>query len=182
MNFSLINSSVRFIRSTKHENCGWVVKMPFTTNSMSIRYCKDLDAIMSAIDGFATEFEGRNHYTMLQPCLANKREYKVVCHNKVPIYIGNIGTAKGKSFAHYQDVMQFAKTAINELLFHCPSVLIDGLFRVDIMSTVTGRFVVNEFESIEANSSSKNFYSQIQTSTFLQQYWIRQLDRAFKQL
>ena len=61
---------------------------------------------------------------------------------------------QGKSFraskSSYDDLFQFAESAVRLLVAARPFTIADFILRVDIMQANNGRFVVNEFESFEA--------------------------------
>ena len=117
------------------------------------------------------------------------QEYKVVVPmndygmNFAPFICDN--HVKGKRrlvFAEGEEekVVAFAVSAIAELQASNPgAVAYAPLLRVDIMRMQDGRWVVNEFESLEAMSSKKdgtgNHDSNL--STYLETFWVHELTR-----
>jgi hypothetical protein len=94
---------------------------------------------------------------MIQPRLSNRKEYKVVVLNGKASHIipqcANGVTCPGKAFTfatETTDLFRFAEMAVHCLSKQCPASLIAGLIRVDIMETLAGNLIVNEFESLEA--------------------------------
>ena len=68
--------------------------------------------------------------------------------------------------------------AINRFKDHHRDAIIDGLFRVDIFINKEGMFVVNEFESLEANyDGAPNM--EAATRSYLISYWLRKLETIF---
>ncbi len=112
---------------------------------------------------------------MIQPCMYNRKEYKVVALNNVPIYIASIASGRGKKsaagvnqqFGDTDSLLDFAGKAIGAFRLNAPFAITDGLFRVDIFQDVT---VVNEFESLDANYSALTNL-QMATHSFLIKYW-----------
>ena len=51
----------------------------------------------------------------------------------------------------HTEIFQFAESAVKVLAKNCPAAIVDGLIRVDIFQRNDGKFVVNEFESFEAD-------------------------------
>jgi hypothetical protein len=60
-----------------NEGKGWIVKLPFVTNGDRLCRCKSVAAVHSTIERFVAECHNIP-YCMVQPCLANGIEYKVV--------------------------------------------------------------------------------------------------------
>ena len=94
---------------------------------------------------------------MIQPCMKNRKEYKVVyIPRKEILYISNIRGAKHsngrKAFSSgdHHELYTFIKKAVEFFLVDCPYAICDGLFRVDVFMNEYKDFVVNEFESLEA--------------------------------
>ena len=51
----------------------------------------------------------------------------------------------------HTEIFQFAESAVKVLAKNCPTAIVDGMIRVDIFQRKDGKFVVNEFESFEAD-------------------------------
>lgn len=123
---------------------------------------------------------------ILQPCMKNRKEYKVVVLNEIPVYVSfnprNLGPSK-KSFskAPHENLLAFASDAVEKLKTNCKESITDGLIRVDVFQNQQGNFVVNEFESLDANFSSNemNMVKDSHTSEFLVFYWIEKLATYF---
>ena len=69
------------------EGRGWVVKMPFVTNCEGLQYCQSPERTIKMIEHTIERFHDRVPYLMIQPCLANKKEYKVVVLNGEAKYL-----------------------------------------------------------------------------------------------
>jgi hypothetical protein len=62
-----------------------------------------------------------------------------------------------------------------------PFAITDGLFRVDIFQTLSGKMVVNEFESLDAaydTASTGTYDYQALTYNFLQKYWQQKIAKC----
>jgi hypothetical protein len=145
-------------------------------------FCKSLLEVFTKLRVSYEEFEhGENmNYAIIQPCLANRIEYKVILINGCPKYHATKGN--GVSFLVLPDLYNFAIKAIELLRKNCKSAILDGLVRVDIMS-YKNVMIVNEFESLEANyygngNRQNNLESEV--TIFLQQYWFCQLESQYQ--
>jgi len=169
-----IDAVTEFIK--RHdEGCGWVLKLPFTTNEEGLKFCKSLEDIIHMARKNARDFGHRLSYSMLQPCLANRKEYKVCILDGKATFVADISQRSGIgvpfSTAPHTDLKIFAEQACEVLESLCEGALALPLLRVDIMQTRNG-IVVNEFESIEACFFSKRFDTfELQAQDFLRQYW-----------
>ena len=112
----LIKSIIRFC-TKNYEGCGWVVKMPNTDNGNAMKICPTIDAVFRALDIFSRKYDGMIHYAMIQPCMSNRKEYKVVLHNGKAKYIASIrrfanlpGSRAFSEFPHL-DLFSFAENA-----------------------------------------------------------------------
>ena len=95
--FNIYNIFLRFADKF-HENCGWVVKSPFNTNSHYVKFYQmdDFDKMVLSLKrlhedkivGFSTI-----PYVMIQPCMYNRKEYKVICLENRAAYIADISGA-----------------------------------------------------------------------------------------
>jgi len=119
---------------------------------------------------------------MLQACMKNAKEYKIVVINNTAMYEANNASKKGVSFSKYPhtELLKFAEDALFALKVKCPSTIADGLVRVDIFKTLKGKLVVNEFESLEACYYSKRKNSdltiELNVAKYLREtYWSSQL-------
>jgi hypothetical protein len=162
------------------EDNGWIVKLPYTTNGRPW-CCDGVQDIIDAISSYSTRvFSGEIidiPYAMIQAKMANNYEAKVVCFNMTPMYISKRkrgygqSIAKGKIGTHA--LLAFAGEALNLLHERCPAALLDGLVRVDIFRTCQARgsrFVVNEFESLEADYSGSG-NNEAAMDSCLTEYW-----------
>jgi len=164
-----------------NEGYGWVVKFPFVTVREGIKFCKKESDVLKALDISAGKFGGRIPYAMLQPCLANRKEYKVVVLNgkashMLPQDAGvRLGSKAARSFSSYPhtDLFHFAEFAVDVLARRCRGSQVDGLVRVDIMQTLDGNMIVNEFESLEALYMSRSEVVTFDTVMFLKEHWAK---------
>lgn len=118
---------------------------------------------------------------MIQPCVYNRKEYKVIVLNSDPFYISTVdsksskksenGVHKAFSFSPHNELVSFCKESLALFSINCPHAVVDGLFRIDVMQMRSGRFVVNEFESLEANYYGKIDTQEFVVSKFINNYW-----------
>jgi hypothetical protein len=161
------------------EGKGWVVKMPYVTNT-KVKFCRTFEQVLNALDlifnkGFAP-------YAMLQACMINRREYKVVCLNSEPIYIAHIKTFRsGKSFSTEPHTLlfEFVRSAIQSIKASMPGTFTEALFRVDVFKRNDGRLVVNEFENMEAGFESSCENEAI-VHDFIRNFWNKFLTGVIK--
>jgi hypothetical protein len=177
-NADFIDDVVEFIK-LHDEGCGWILKLPFTTNGEGLNFCKSLEEIIHMARKSAKDFGHRMSYSMLQPCLQNRREYKVCILDGKATFVADINQRSriGEPFssAPHTDLKTFAEQACEILESMCEGALALPLLRVDIMKTCNG-IVVNEFESVEACFFSKRFDTfELQAQDFLRQYWLSTL-------
>jgi hypothetical protein len=184
----LLDGAIEKFIQENDEGCGWVLKAPFTTNCQFIRFCKDKVAIANVI-GLATEkYLYILPYVMLQACMKNRKEYKVVVINQKALYLANHHRKVGTSYSKYPHtaLLNFAENAVASLKLNCPSTITDGLVRVDIFKNAYDKLVVNEFESLEAcyyNKKDSSFNSEADVSTFLREnYWKNKLEEFVKEI
>ena len=115
---------------------------------------------------------------MIQACMHNRKEYKVVILGGQPAYVasvtgsGNKRSADGtnRSFATSDILLAFSRRSLERFVKNVPFAITDGLFRVDIFQTRQGKVVVNEFESLDANYDGEATCESV-TKTFLLAYW-----------
>jgi len=158
-----------------NEGCGWVLKLPFTTNGEGLKFCKSLEDITHFARKNAHEFGHRMSYSMLQPCLKNRREYKVCIVDGKASFVADINQRSGVgepfSKAPHTNLKVFAEQACEILENFCQGALVLPILRVDVMMTHNG-LAINEFESIEACFFSKKFEAfELQSQDFLREYW-----------
>jgi len=148
----------RFIEEND-EGCGWIVKTPFSTNSHNKKFAFSLDEIVQKIKIQYDDLYHSIPYTMVQATMENKKEYKIVFFNCEPRYVSllpNQGAGKAFSSAPHTDLLKFAESASREFSAGCPLALVGSLMRVDIFQTKSGKLVVNELESLEADHHCPN--------------------------
>lgn len=111
---------------------------------------------MAKIDIQYNDLRDSIPYTMVQPTMKNKKEYKVVLFNRVPRYVAHNASVMGTGFSRHPhlEIMNFAAHALNEFSVSCPFAMVDSMMRVDIFQTKSNKLVVNEFESLEADHHS----------------------------
>ena len=164
-----------------NEGRGWVLKFPFVTVKEGMKFCKTKAELLHQLDIATGKFGGRIPYAMVQPCLVNRKEYKVVvldgkAHHILP---QKYGVCKGvkdcKSFSSYPHLalFRFAELSVELLRRRCIASHADGLIRVDVMQTLEKNFVVNEFESLEAAYAGNSIRETSQTHNFLREYWAK---------
>ena len=142
-----------------------------------MKFCKTTGDVINQARKNAVNFGHRMSYSMLQPCLANRKEYKVAVVDGKATFVADIdqhaGLGEPFSQAPHRELKAFAEQCCDILESCCDGALIHPLLRVDIMHTRNG-IVVNEFESIEAYFYSKQFDKfELQTYDYLRQYWTR---------
>ena len=83
--------------------------------------------------------------------MSNKKEYKVVCVNGIACSL-NLVNSVGVSFSSppHSSLFQFCENAISLLRERRPESITDGIVRVDVFQNREGKYIVNEFESLEA--------------------------------
>ena len=81
-------------------------------------------------------------------------EAKVVCLGGEAKYVATQRRHLPAGVA--EDYLQFANEVIADLIMKCPCAILDGVVRVDIMKLSTGELVVNEVESLEADTPGKS--------------------------
>lgn len=137
------------------EGDGWVLKLPFSTNAQTVTMGVDTVDILPAIRVHYRQFGDIIPYTMLQPRMSNRKEYKFVFFGGEFQYIASLNRLKsGKAFMTTKEQkargQEFALDAIKLVKMMCPFAILDGIVRVDIFQTISGNYVVNEFETLEA--------------------------------
>lgn len=64
---------------------GWIVKMPFTTNSQAIWHASTMERVRQYINVAIRRFGDIIPYCMIQPKLKNMYEYKVIVEKQFAI-------------------------------------------------------------------------------------------------
>jgi hypothetical protein len=63
------------------------LKAPYTTNSEFVKFPKHIEDIERFIRIAVNKYLGSIPYMLLQPCMKNRKEYKVVVLNMKPVFI-----------------------------------------------------------------------------------------------
>lgn len=186
-----VASEERFSSDTK-----WHVKCPFTANSLGYR--ENPDTPEEAVDDIMRiaerNFNSGPHptciqipYVMLQERVllpdTTKKTRSKVPEMKLVFLNGKCAHSKGvqphraSALAPFTnaEVQSFAKGILQGIAeHHSPPFILDGLTRVDLFKSNTGKLVVNELESLNADHRSSNV-DESATLLFLQNYWIEKL-------
>jgi hypothetical protein len=120
---------------------------------------------------------------MIQPCMKNRKEYKVVyipskniTYISSPSRTASCGNGKRAfSFGDHSELFAFVKKVVDFFQAECPYVICDGLFRVDVFMNQANELVVNEFESLEAAYYSSRSSLENSVTNFLKSYWLDKL-------
>ena len=138
----------------------------------------------------------RVSYLIVQPRLANRKEYKV-CILTDPhtgeqlepfLCINPRESSDGRAFDNkyqHSGVFAFAKLA-KRMYEEYVSPLTYPVFRIDIMRLQNGEMVVNEFESLEAMihsgtlGTAKRAIEDSRSETFIQAFWQSELTRILE--
>jgi len=171
------------MEANEENGCGWVIKGPFTTNSQCIKFVHSIDEMKDSMRILSEKYFGNLPYLMIQPCMYNRKECKVVVLNNTPVFRAAISTGShnkskngiNKKFAEEIELLQFAQTALERFRAAAPFAITDGLFRVDIFQTISGKMVVNEFESLDAEYQSTTSGTNEATYSFLERFWFQKL-------
>jgi hypothetical protein len=78
-----------------------VVKAPYTTNCHYIKYPKTVGKVVKCIAKANQELAAVIPYVMLQACMKNRKEYKVVLFNEQVQYL-SYNPRKGNFFKHFK--------------------------------------------------------------------------------
>ena len=156
------------------------MKLPFVTNRKPFT-TKSIDRLFEYLYNWVFKSESVRvyPYIMVQPCLSNKREYKVITiPSQDIIYIASAkGTGHAYSIAPHERILNFAKETVQYFKTSCPHAITHQLFRVDILQTRDNKLVVNEFESIDANfvpNFGRSFHTsslEYQVKSFVETFW-----------
>ena len=153
------------------------VKAPFTQNSLHYRgrSYANYGALMTEISRVVeNNTQAIFPYLILQLCVPDNKEYKVIMHNGVPKYFHQRGTSNPSPKLTEplgRRMFQFATLVHQTLSIRCPHAILDGLVRIDIMKLPDDSLVVNEVEGIDSNYGCSNFEKQLTTVAFLEKYW-----------
>ena len=162
--------------------------------SKEIAFCNNIEETFAAIRSLSNKRGNlRVPYLIIQPRLANRKEYKVCIlsnpytgeERKPFLCVHPRETSDGYAF-----IDKYDRTKLFEFAKHAKAMyeknigpLTYPLFRVDIMRLQNGKIVVNEFESLEAQVYSATFgqakraIEDAHTETFLADFWELELDR-----
>lgn len=155
------------------EGNGWVVKLPYHTNGVGLHFCKDPQAVFDAIRILSVGYANAI-YCMLQPCLANRKEYKVILLGGTARYVADIkqrgGLGEPFSMSPHTDILCLAEKAGELLEARCLGANIHPILRVDVMQSKNG-YVVNEFEGLEACYYATKVDLEFHTYSFLEEFW-----------
>ena len=144
--------------SQRTEGRGLVIKLPFVTDSKQgdgIYFSKTLHELRRDLEKAArAALERGIWYLMLQTCLSNQKEYKVVLRGfkgSANSIAANPHHHRGeRKFSTARELKEFAEKAISTLAKNHRGAIVEGLNRVDIMQMKSGKLVVNEIEGFEA--------------------------------
>jgi hypothetical protein len=131
----------RFTDVVSNEDCGWIVKPPFIKNRKPFFNTKSVDKMCEYSYNwwaFKSEFAMVYPYIMIQPCLSNKREYKVITIPSQNItYLANVkGKGNAYSVAPHERILNFAMETVQYFKSRCSHAITHHpLFRVDILLT-----------------------------------------------
>ena len=159
---------------------------------MQIYYCKTIGEIYRYYLTLARDPANRRVlYFIVQPWLENKKEYKICIlsnphtgEEREPFLCKN-PHEKGKAFVNKYDLKplyEFAKRA-KRMYEKKVSHFVYPVFRVDVMRMQNGKYVVNEFESLEALvlsgaiGSLKRDIEDNKTQNFLLEFWKEEIIR-----
>ncbi len=154
-----------------------MLKLPYTTNKEFVRYPMSVDKILSVFSTACAKYFGQIPYIMLQPCMQNRKENKVVTVNGKALYISENKTKAGSQYSfppHHSNLFTFAEHAVRELKIADPSFHADGLVRVDVFQNQVGELIVNEFESLEAyyhSSAIIGMTEEASVTEWLTEFW-----------
>ena len=128
-----------FTDVVSNEDCGWIVKLPFVTNRKPFT-TKSVDRMCEYLYNwvFKSESVMVYPYIMIQPCLSNRREYKVITIPSQNItYIANVkGKGNAYSVAPHERILNFAMETVQYFKSRCSHAITHHpLFRVDILLT-----------------------------------------------
>jgi hypothetical protein len=159
----------------------YYVKTSYATNRMGNKKAKDFEGVIRALKSTKDE---RGHFleeAFVQHTVFDNKEYKVVCMDGKAMYIASFGfhnkarKIETPSLSN-EEAFGFAEKAISVLQENCPSAMVDGIVRVDIMVLQSGRMVVNELESLEAGVGTKSETLMNELNRFRSAYWLSKIE------
>lgn len=172
---------VAFLYNCSDEGCGWIVKPPFVTCGNHFKMFQCQTKLLDHLEKFFTDdIHCIFPYTMIQPCMQNRREYKVIyIPSKQTQYIvpRSARCGHGTSFSSrpHTRLFDFVRRSVDVFREHCPHAITDGLFRVDVFQTKLGDLVVNEFESLDAVYYCGGRDTSFHVTNFLREHWFKHL-------
>lgn len=178
-----IDRIVVFLHNCSDEGCGWVVKPPFVTCGTHFKVFQCQLKLLEHLEKFfVDDVDCIFPYTMIQPCMSNRKEYKVIyIPSKSIQYIisrtARCGSGVSYSVKPHTRLFDFVRRACNVFREHCPYAITDGLFRVDVFQTKLGELVVNEFESLDAAYYGGGRDISFHVTNFLFEYWLNLLTK-----
>jgi len=122
--FYYTENNIEFVEYLKmsllenNDGSGWVIKAPYTTNSHYIRFAKSVEDVVKIINKANIQLYETIPYIMIQPCMNNRKEYKVVCFNeKVQFLAHNPKSVHGISFSSspHKELFEFAHLSLQDL-------------------------------------------------------------------
>jgi hypothetical protein len=160
----------------------FVVKLPFSTNSIRIKYAVGMDGIISALQSFIKNDSvfGYIPYAMIQPELPENAEVKIVCFNGEPKFKSKVKKGKNSRSpfgrAKQEVFFAFARTVIDTIRRLCPEIDTQQVLRIDVFGFRgrPGVFIVNELEGYEAQKSACGINAGVAEgaiSVLLEEYW-----------
>jgi len=176
-----IDRIVVFLHNCSDEGCGWVVKPPFVTCGTHFKVFQCQLKLLEHLENFfMDDVDCIFPYTMIQPCMSNRKEYKVIyIPSKSIQYIvsrsARCGSGVSYSVRPHTRLFDFVRRACNVFRERCPYAITDGLFRVDVFQTRMGELVVNEFESLDAAYYGGGRDISFHVTNFLFEYWLKLL-------
>lgn len=161
----------------------WIIKLPYATNRHGQKFVHSIQDVISTLYARYDQHSRHISYVMLQPCMLNKREYKLVFLNGEFSHFAQ-NSSQGKAFLTDQksreSAIRFAQNALTLLKTNCSAAITDGLIRVDIFRNCFGHYVVNELESLEAShygsAGQKGKANEDRVHVFLIEYWKAKLE------
>lgn len=163
--------------NNNQEGEGWVLKLPYVTNQRP-KYFKNPSHLWRGLRIYEREYSDIIPYAMLQPCMANKRECKMVFLNGQFAHFAkssNIGKAFISTDIQREEIKRFAEMIVTRVRQQIPHSITDGLLRIDIFRNCRGAYVVNEIESLEgrywSRGGNRALVEEQTVDRFLLEYW-----------
>ena len=172
------------MKDNHYGNSRWFLKSPFTTHGvyrLSYRTAKTFlgyEETAKSLIGFiksptiTNTYKDTVDYLMLQPCMANPREVKVVVIGGKAQYICNrSSTGHAFHFNNDEAILKFAEDSVAVLKQYCDHALVSILVRVDVMENFQGKLIVNEFEAYEADFDGAHHTDTVKANATLMNIW-----------